>query len=174
MRQENLDVRCDEWALASLTYEMLAGENRFWRPISERAEVAIEDAELVLPSLCWDELDPSVDDVIFFALDPDREERYATVADFAEELEPFRRRSKRGVRELSVIVGHADDEEEEEAEAAPPFRMCRSAGASAYNAHGGGACGGRAWQRRSRSWHSRTCRRPAASPTRCSGGCSRS
>ena len=34
MRQENLDVRCDEWALASLTYEMLAGENRFWHPIS--------------------------------------------------------------------------------------------------------------------------------------------
>ena len=89
MRQENLDVRCDEWALASLTYEMLAGENPFLAPDLERAEVAIEDAELVLPSLCWDELDPAVDDVIFFALDPDREERYATVADFAEELEPF-------------------------------------------------------------------------------------
>ena len=120
MRQENLDVRCDEWALASLTYEMLAGENPFLAPDLERAEVAIEDAELVLPSLCWDELDPSVDDVIFFALDPDREERYATVADFAEELEPFLGDPKRGVRELSVIVGHADDEEEEEAEAAPP------------------------------------------------------
>ena len=25
MRQENLDARCDEWALASVTYEMLAG-----------------------------------------------------------------------------------------------------------------------------------------------------
>ncbi len=120
MRQENLDVRCDEWALASLTYEMLAGENPFLAPDLERAEVAIEDAELVLPSLCWDELDPAVDDVIFFALDPDREERYATVADFAEELEPFLGDPKRGVRELSVIVGHADDEEEEETETAPP------------------------------------------------------
>ena len=81
MHQENLDVRCDEWALASLTYEMLAGENPFLAPDLERAEAVIEDAELVLPSLCWDELDPAVDDVIFFALDPDREERYATVAD---------------------------------------------------------------------------------------------
>lgn len=121
MRQENLDVRCDEWALASLTYEMLAGENPFLAPDLERAEAAIEDAELVLPSLCWDGLDPAIDDVIFFALDPDREERYATVADFAEELEPFLGDPKRGVRELSVIVGHADDEEEEtEAEKEPP------------------------------------------------------
>lgn len=121
MRQENLDVRCDEWALASLTYEMLAGENPFLAPDLERAEAVIEDAELVLPSLCWDGLDPAIDDVIFFALDPDREERYATVADFAEELEPFLGDPKRGVRELSVIVGHADDEEEEaEAEKEPP------------------------------------------------------
>ena len=99
---------------------MLAGENPFLAPDLERAEAVIEDAELVLPSLCWDELDPAVDDVIFFALDPDREERYATVADFAEELEPFLGDPKRGVRELSVIVGHADDEEEEETETAPP------------------------------------------------------
>lgn len=121
MRQENLDVRCDEWALASLTYEMLAGENPFLAPDLERAEAVIEDAELVLPSLCWDGLDPAIDDVIFFALDPDREERYATVADFAEELEPFLGDPKRGVRELSVIVGHADDEEEEaEGEKEPP------------------------------------------------------
>lgn len=121
MRQENLDVRCDEWALASLTYEMLAGENPFLAPNLERAEAVIEDAELVLPSLCWDGLDPAIDDVIFFALDPDREERYATVADFAEELESFLGDPKRGVRELSVIVGHADDEEEEtEAEKEPP------------------------------------------------------
>ena len=122
MRQENLDVRCDEWALASLTYEMLAGENPFIASDLARAEDAIENAELVLPSLCWEELDPAVDDVVFFALDPDREERYATVADFAEELEPFLGDPKRGVRELSVIVGHADDEEEEvEAESAPPI-----------------------------------------------------
>lgn len=120
MRQENLDARCDEWALASVTYEMLAGENPFFASDLFQAQEAIEDGELVLPSLCWDELDPAVDDVIFFALDPDREERYATVADFAEELEPFLGDPKRGVRELSVIVGHADDEEEEETETAPP------------------------------------------------------
>ena len=59
MRGMSLDARCDEWALAAVTYEMLAGENPFLAPDLARAESAIEDAELVLPSLCWDELDPA-------------------------------------------------------------------------------------------------------------------
>lgn len=113
MRLESLDARCDEWALASVMYEMLAGENPFVAPDLERAEEAIVDAELVLPSLCWDELDPAADDVIFYALDPDREERYDNVSDFAEELEPFLGDPKRGVRELAAIVGSADEEEAE-------------------------------------------------------------
>ena len=70
MRQENLDARCDEWALASVTYEMLAGENPFLAPNLFQAQEAIEDGELVLPSLCWDNLDPAADDPIFYALDP--------------------------------------------------------------------------------------------------------
>ena len=99
MRQESLDARCDEWALASVVYEMLAGENPFLAPDFERAEAVIEEAELVLPSLCWDDLDAAADDVIFYALDPNREERYDNVADFAEELEPFLGDPKRGVSE---------------------------------------------------------------------------
>lgn len=113
MRQESLDARCDEWALASVTYEMLAGENPFIAPDLARAEAAIVDAELVLPSLCWEGLDADVDDVIFYALDPDREERYASVADFAEEMEPFLGSAKRGKHELADIVAHAEGGEEE-------------------------------------------------------------
>ncbi|WP_143412170.1 protein kinase domain-containing protein [Arabiibacter massiliensis] len=120
MRLESLDARCDEWALASVMYEMLAGENPFVAPDLERAEAAIEDAELVLPSLCWDELDPAADDVIFYALDPDREERYDNVTDFAEELEPFLGDPKRGVRELAAIVNCADEEEAEDAPVSAP------------------------------------------------------
>lgn len=111
MRQESLDARCDEWALASVAYEMLAGENPFLATDLEHAEAAIEDAELVLPSLCWDDLDPSVDDVLFYALDPDRAERYDNVADFAEELEPLLGDAKRGHRELAVVVGDAEADE---------------------------------------------------------------
>lgn len=114
MRGMNLDARCDEWALASVTYEMLAGQNPFLAPDLSRAEAAIEDAELVLPSLCWDELDASADDVVFYALDPDREQRYDNVTDFAEEMEKFLGEAKRGHRELAVIVGDAQEDEDEE------------------------------------------------------------
>ncbi len=164
MRGVSLDARCDEWALASVTYEMLAGENPFLAPDLARAESAIEDAELVLPSLCWDELDPAVDDVVFYALDPDREQRYDNVTDFAEEMEKFLGDPRTGHRELAVIVGDAqgDDEaeEEEERRTRPVPRVCRCASAS--------RAGRRPWRRASwarraagpwHSWRWRTCRR---------------
>ncbi|MEG1434766.1 serine/threonine-protein kinase [Gordonibacter sp.] len=125
MRGENLDARCDEWALASVTYEMLAGQNPFLAPDLDRAETAIEDAELVLPSLCWDELNPAADDVVFYALDPDRCQRYDNVADFSEEMERFLGEPKRGHRELAVIVGDAQGDDEEETEDEPVPRAPR-------------------------------------------------
>lgn len=60
MRSEALDVRCDEWALASLTYEMLVGDNPFFARDLPRAAAAIENAELVLPSLCWDDVEEGI------------------------------------------------------------------------------------------------------------------
>lgn len=109
MRQEPLDVRTDEWALASLTYEMLAGENPFFAATLRGAEEAIEDAELVLPSLCWDELPAEADDVMFMALDPDREERYATIAEFSEALMPLLGNVKKGKKVLADIVKGKED-----------------------------------------------------------------
>ena len=119
MRGELLDVRCDEWALASVSYEMLTGENPFLAEDLRQAEAAIEGAELVLPSLCWDDLDDQVDDVLFYALDPDREERYDTVADFAEEMEKFLGDPKRGRRELARLVSDARSDDEGEWDEAP-------------------------------------------------------
>lgn len=120
MRQENLDARCDEWALASVTYEMLAGENPFLAPNLFQAQEAIEDGELVLPSLCWDNLEPAADDPIFYALDPEREERYETVADFAEELSPFLGDPAKGRAELADIVAGPEEEEEPEPQPREP------------------------------------------------------
>lgn len=120
MRQENLDARCDEWALASVTYEMLAGENPFLAPNLFQAQEAIEDGELVLPSLCWDNLDPAADDPIFYALDPEREERYESVADFAEELSPFLGDPAKGRAELADIVAGPAEEEEPEPQPREP------------------------------------------------------
>ena len=89
MWQEPLDARCDEWALASVLYEMVSGANPFLARDIPGAIQAIEQAEIVLPSLCMEGLSPEADDVIFYALDPDRYERYASVRDFDEELGAF-------------------------------------------------------------------------------------
>ena len=122
MRREHLDARTDEWSLAALTYEMLTGSNPFRAATLEEAERAIENAELILPSLCWENLDEQVDDVVFYALDPDREERYASVADFAEEMDKFLGNAALGEEDLSEAVSDSlglrqDEPEEEEATA---------------------------------------------------------
>ena len=144
MRQENLDARCDEWALASVTYEMLAGENPFLAPNLFQAQEAIEDGELVLPSLCWDNLDPAADDPIFYALDPEREERYESVADFAEELSPFLGDPTKGRAELAGIVAGPDEEEETEPqprEAGIPLRDRITPELLFFGSHACGAAG---------------------------------
>ena len=107
IRRESLDARADEWALASVTYEMLTGSNLFRVEKLADAEAAIRDAELVLPSLCWKEIDEQIDDVVFFALDPEREERYASVADFAEEMKKFLGDPQSGAIQLQLIVEDA-------------------------------------------------------------------
>lgn len=117
MRREHLDARTDEWSLAAVTYEMLTGDNPFRVSGLDQAEAAIEDAELILPSLCWEGLDTQVDDVVFYALDPDRDERYASVADFAEEMVKFLGDPKLGREQLAMAVedalglGNADGDE---------------------------------------------------------------
>lgn len=117
MRQEPLDVRTDEWALASLTYEMLTGSNPFFADDLDAAEEAIEEAELVLPSLCWDELDAEADEVMFAALDPDMDERYEDVAAFATALMPYLGNAKKGKRVLADIVnGKVEEPAAEEPE----------------------------------------------------------
>lgn len=113
MRQEDLDPRCDEWALASLMYEIMSGSNPFIVPRLEQAEAVIADAEIVVPSLCMDGIHESADDIMFCALDPDREERYDSVSDFARELKQCLGDPRKGTKKLARIVGDAYEEDEE-------------------------------------------------------------
>ena len=107
IRREQLDARSDEWALASITYEMLTGSNPFRVEGLDGALQAIEQAELVLPSLCWNDVDDQIDDVVFYALDPDREERYQSISDFAEEVDKFLGDADRGAAQLQLVVEDA-------------------------------------------------------------------
>lgn len=104
MRQQRLDVRTDEWALASLTYEMLVGNNPFKARSLRDAEAAIEGAELVIPSLCWDSIDQSVDDIMFDALSPEMDGRYPSIKEFADELSPLLGDSRAGKAQLAAAV----------------------------------------------------------------------
>ena len=93
---------------------MLVGDNPFFARDLPRAAAAIENAELVLPSLCWDDVEEGIDDVMFYALDPDPAERYATVREFDEELMPYLGDVKAGKAELSRLVNGVDGEGEDE------------------------------------------------------------
>lgn len=116
MEQRNLSERCDEWALASLAYEMISGANPFLANSISEAEDAIYDAELVIPSLCMEGLDPAIDDVMFCALSPDPDERYTSIKEFADQMQPCLGGPRKGANKLKRLVG---DEFEETAEEEP-------------------------------------------------------
>ncbi|MFR5000408.1 MAG: serine/threonine-protein kinase [Slackia sp.] len=124
MRLEAPDVRTDEWALAALTYQMLTGDNPFLARDLAGAERAIEEAEIVIPSLARGDVGEEVDEAVFGALAIDRADRFESVTLFAEAMMPHLGDARRGAKELAVIVGEACADEEEEAEdgteACPP------------------------------------------------------
>lgn len=103
MRQLPLDVRSDEWALASLTYEMLTGANPFRAKTLEGAEVAILDAVIEPPSHFWD-IDPEIDHIMVKALAPNIDERYGNVNEFSKNLTKYLGNSKSGQKQLATIV----------------------------------------------------------------------
>ncbi|MBQ9954808.1 MAG: serine/threonine protein kinase [Eggerthellaceae bacterium] len=104
MRLEPLDERTDQWALGALTYELLTGENPFRTEDLKDAQRLIEESELVLPSLCDDELSPDVDDVVFTAMDLEPDARFASVSAFADALLAHLGDAKAGQKELAKLV----------------------------------------------------------------------
>lgn len=114
MEREELDERCDQWALASLTYEMLTrGDNPFRANSIDSALDKIYDAEIVIPSLCMEDIGEDLDDAIFRALDPDKEGRYPSVHAFARDAKPALGNPKQGVKKLATVVAQAIGADEE-------------------------------------------------------------
>lgn len=104
MRLEPLDARTDQWALGALTYEMLTDENPFRTESLKEAQQLIEESELVLPSLCWDELSPEADDIVFCAMDLEPDARFTSVNAFSKALLPHLGNPKEGQKELARLV----------------------------------------------------------------------
>ena len=110
MRRENLDVRTDEWSLAMVTYEMLTGINPFSGAASvTQAQQLMMNAELVVPSACWDTLDDAADDAIFKALNVNRDARFASVRQFMSALRTHLGDSAEGKKQLAVLVNGNDE-----------------------------------------------------------------
>lgn len=104
MRLQPLDARTDQWALGALTYEMLTDENPFRTQSLEEAQSLIEDSELVLPSLCWDELSADADDIVFTAMDLEPDSRFNSISAFTKALMPLLGDPKAGSKELALLV----------------------------------------------------------------------
>ena len=58
----------------------------------------------MLPSLCWEDMAPELDDVVFQALDPEVDERFDSVQEFAKALKPFLGSAKKGKKQLAERV----------------------------------------------------------------------
>lgn len=127
MQQQDLDQRCDEWALAAMIYEMIAGQNPFRADTIPDSLASIYDGEVPLPHLCMDGIDPAVDDVLFYALDPDASQRYDTVQDFAEVLQPYLGSPRRGKKQLAHMINMLtnDDSDDTEEQSSMPDQQGR-------------------------------------------------
>ncbi|HEX2721526.1 MAG TPA: serine/threonine-protein kinase, partial [Gemmatimonadaceae bacterium] len=85
---QELDGRSDEYSLACVVYEMLAGEPPFSGPTIHAITARKLDHREAGVMLLRDSVPPSVGEAIHRALAPLAADRFATVAQFAEALRP--------------------------------------------------------------------------------------
>lgn len=109
MRRQALDVRTDLWALATITYEMICGQNPYDAKDIPGSLQKIEDSKLYLPSKCWENFDENTDKVLFKALSPAMEARYQSVSDFREEMSDYLSNAKAGQRQIANLFKSVDD-----------------------------------------------------------------
>lgn len=117
IRAEELDARTDEWALASLAYELLTNANPFDSDSLEGSLFKIEHADTPLPSDFEPDLPAGVDDVLLAALAPEPEERYPSVSAFTTLLLDHLGDAEAGRESLAELVsGFVEDEDAEDSE----------------------------------------------------------
>ncbi len=91
--QTDVDTRCDVYALGVILYELLAGERPFdlaRTPMAEAARVIAEEDPTSLGTRVPD-LDHDVVTIVSKAMDKDRERRYRSAAELADDLRRYLR-----------------------------------------------------------------------------------
>lgn len=104
MAGEGVTEQTDEWALASVVYEVLTGENPFeCSSIKESADV-IEHAELIVPSAVRPDIAPEIDDIVFQALSIEPFDRYSSIKKFVTPLKKSLGNVTQGKKKLRTLV----------------------------------------------------------------------
>jgi hypothetical protein len=106
----NVSERTDEWALASVAYEVLTGDNPFVAPSIEHAIERIETTAVQQPSDLAD-VDETVDDAILGALGVGPAERWPDVPGFTDVLLEHLGDQQIGREGLAELVASVTSEE---------------------------------------------------------------
>ena len=106
MRREPLDRRSDVFALGATLWEATCGKPLFRRGNKGDTVLAVLQDPVPPPSAVVDDYPPELEEVVMRALARDPEERWASAADLAHELESFIRISEEpcGQRDVSRVM----------------------------------------------------------------------
>ena len=111
LRVEELDQRCDVFALGMVVYEMLTGKNPFLADSLDASLRRIERFDVTAPSECRGDVDRNLDDVLVRAVEPDWRERYASTEEFMRDLLPLLGNARRGAAKLKEAVNTTGEDE---------------------------------------------------------------
>ena len=145
MQREELDERCDEFALAVVAYEMLTGLRPFSASSIKESIKLINKFDVTPPSQIRGDLEPEVDSIMFAALAPEREGRYETVSDFLDALMPYLGNPAQGLVRLREIVAEEEEEVEENEGDEPRLSLWERIPSKASNVAGRAACAVLCW-----------------------------
>ena len=101
---KRLDRRSDIFSLGVLAHELLCQRRLFRRDNDVSTALAITTGEIPAPSQLRSEIPPMLEDTILKALSLDRDERHATAAELAYELETILVREKKLVTERNMAA----------------------------------------------------------------------
>lgn len=107
LRGEPVDERTDVWALGALMYELLTRANPFDAETAEGSLFKIEVAPVPAPSEFEPMLSERVDEVLLDALAPDPDDRFESIEELADALEPMLGDARNGRRSLARYLDDA-------------------------------------------------------------------
>ncbi len=113
LRAEELDQRCDVFALGMVVYEMLVGENPFVADTLDKSRKLVERFALKPPSTVRDDVPAAIDEVVFAAIEPDWRERYPSPDAFMRDLLPLLGNPKLGASKLKEAISADEDDARE-------------------------------------------------------------